>query len=152
MPDGIAVSTQKAVFSALDASSALTALLADHETFDRSGIYDFVPSAAQSGDNTLYPFITIGEDNPQEWGTDTASGAEVTVIVHIWSRSPGWNEAKQIADAVRDALHRQELTTPDKEFIDCEWENDENIRDPDGLTLHVAQQFRLTLDQQGYGD
>lgn len=152
MPDGISTSVQKAIFTALNGSSALTSLLAGHREFSRSAIYDFVPSSAQSGNNSLFPMVTIGEDSPREWGTDTSSGAEVTVVIHIWSRATSWIEAKTIADTIRSALHRQELNTPDHEFIDCEWENDEYIRDPDGHTLHCAMQFRLTLDELGFGD
>ena len=149
---GFAVSIQTAVFNALDGSAELTALLANHEEFSRSGIYGFVPASAQSGNNSLFPLLTIGEDSPNDWSTDTASGTEASVMVHVWSRSPGWSECKKVADAVRDTLHRAELVTPDKAFIGMEWESDEYVRDPDGITLHCAMQFRMIVDQEDFGE
>ena len=149
---GIATAVQTAVFNALNGSTELTGLLASHNRFSRSAIYDRMPQPADSGNNGLFPMLTIGEDNPLDWSTDTASGADVAVNIHIWSRNPGWSEAKEIAGAVYKALHRQELTVPDHELIDCHFESEEMIRDPDGITLHIAAQYRMTIDEAGYGE
>lgn len=149
---GIPESVQDAVFNALNDSAELDGLLAPHNQFSRSAIYDRMPQAADSGNNNLFPMLTIGEDRVNDWSTDTATGGDVAVMVHIWSRSPGWREAKRIAAAVKSALHRQQLVTPDQEFIGCDFESEEMIRDPDGITLHIAAQYRMIVDEEGYGE
>lgn len=142
---------QGAVFDVLDDDYDLTALLASHNEFDRSAIYDFMPQPADAGDNSLFPLITMGEDTATDFSTDTASGAAITVTIHIWSRQPGWKEAKQIEGAVYDVLHRAELELDNHEFIGIDFENSEHIRDPDGKTLHIAMDFRALIDEAGYG-
>lgn len=138
---------QQAVFTALDASTELAALLAEHVDIVGSvGIYDDVPQTADTGDNSRFPYVTIGDDTLADWSTDTSSGAEATVTVHTWTRANGRKQAKDIQGAIYNALHRQELTTPDHTFIGCEFEFAESMMDPDGKTRHGVSRFRLTLD------
>ena len=146
---GMAIATQEAVFRKLDASLVLDNFLARHENFDRAGIYDFVPSSAQSGNNHLFPMVTIGEDQPAELDTDDSVGGDIVVSIHIWSRSPSWFECKRIADAVRDVLQRQTLDVPDHHFIGMDWTDDDYIRDPDGITLQVISRYRLQIERIG---
>ena len=138
---------QQGIYTALINSAPLDALLARHHAIDRAAIYDYVPQPGTSGDDDLYPMVTIGEDNLNDWSTDTESGADASAMVHVWSRSGGWSQPKQVSAAVYDALHRQELTIPDAYLVTCEFEMAENMRDPDGLTLHVAMRFRILVDE-----
>ena len=147
-----ALSAQQVVFMMLNNSQELDGLLAPHSQFQRSGIYDFVPQFADSGDNDHFPLITIGEDSLDEWSTDTSTGADATVDIHIWSRSKGWSEAKQIAKAVFGILNRSEPSATDAEVIGFDWESDECIRDSDGLTLHMVTSYRVLMDQEGFGE
>lgn len=150
--NGIEEAVQKAVFAKLNASSELDGMLARHNKFNRGAIYDYMPQPADSGTDNLFPMITIGEDRPLDWSTDTASGAEVAVVIHIWSRERTWIEAKRIAGAIYRALNRQELAVPDYEFISCDFDSSEQIRDPDGLTLHIVAQYNMIIDETGYGE
>lgn len=143
---------QKAIYLALKNNAALDALLARHHEFGGPGIYGYFPQSADSGDNSLYPFITLGEDNIRDWSTDTASGGEDTVAIHIWSRANGWGGAKNIAGAVYKVLHRAELTLDNHEFIGLDFEASEAIRDPDGETLHMVATYIMILDEAGYGE
>jgi len=152
MSESPANAIQIAVFNALDGSSELDSLLASHVTESRSAIYGVKPQPADTGDNSLFPYVTIGEDNVNDWSTDTASGAQALVNVHVWSRANGWRESKQISGAVYNTLHRAELTVPDHEFINSEWQQDQNIRDADGQTLHIVTSYQITIDEPGYGE
>ena len=143
---GTAVAIQKAVFTALNDSSALASELADHVEFNRAGIYDFMPSSAKSGNNNLFPMITIGEDQPAELDTDDSLGADTVVPIHIWSRSPSWLEAKTISDVVRDVLRRATLSVEDHHFIGMDWTDDDYIRDPDGITLQIVSRYRMQVE------
>lgn len=155
---GLENSVQQAVYSALTGSTALDALLArfydvGNETFlSRAAIYDDVPQIADSGNSSFFPYVSIGDDTVTDWSTDTASGGEVTVTVHSWSRYAGRKEVKQVMEAIYNALHRATLTAPGFEFVGCDFEFSETVLDPDTETRHGIQRFRLLLDESGYGE
>lgn len=144
---GLSLAVQSAVFNALDGSAPLSNLLAPHNVFPRSAIYDRMPQPVDSGNNDLFPLITIGEDGLEDWSTDTSSGGDVVVNVHIWSRSPGWAEAKGVSGAVYDALHRNNLSTPGFDFVHCEFDGERMLRDDDGITLHIHCEYRMRLEE-----
>lgn len=149
---GFSHDIQMAIFDALDNNAALTSLLASHNRAPRSAIYGRMPQPDDSGDNSLFPIITMGEDSVQVWATDTATGADAQVELHIWSRYPGWKEAKEVSGAVFDALHRKDITVPNHELLGIEWQDDEMIRDSDGLTMHLVTTYRVLIDEAGYGE
>lgn len=105
-----------------------------------TGVFDDVPQDYES-----FPYVTIGEAQHAEWGTHTESGQIVTCVIHTWSRQPGRAETKLIQGAIYDALHRATLTDPGAEFIDCQFLMSESFLDPDGLTRHGVQQFKILL-------
>lgn len=130
---------QTAVFSALDSDAALGALV--------TGVYDSAPQANDSGSDTPFPYVTIGEAVHTDWSTDTESGDDVTFTVHSWSRYRGRKEIKQIQGAVYDVLHRANLSVTGYKFVSCDWLQSESFTDTDGLTRHGVQTFRVILDQ-----
>lgn len=145
---GLPNAIQIAVYDALTASADLAALLAEH--VDRPGepaVYDDVPQVADTGRDDVFPFVTLGDDTINDWSTDTTSGGEATITLHVWSRANGRRECKQIQGAIYDALHRQELATPDHTFIGCDFDMAETLLDPDGQTRHGPIRFRLFLDR-----
>lgn len=143
---GLSYSVQSAVFNVLSQDAALSGILAPHNTFTRSAIYDSVPQPNDAGKRVEFPYITIGEDGIEDWSTDTSSGGDAVVNVHVWSRQAGWSEAKLIAAAIYDALHRKELLTPDFDFVHCEFEGERMIRDDDGVTMHIHTEYRMRLE------
>lgn len=97
MANGFALELQKGVRAALIADSGITDLVATR-------IYDEPPQ------NPTFPFIRFGQIEPQAMDTDGSTGADVVLTIQAFSRSTGRVEATQIAEAVREALHRQEET------------------------------------------
>lgn len=152
MSESVENAVQIAVYVALSESAELTGLLADY--IGEPGvpaIYDRVPQSGDTGDRDQFPYIVIGEESPTDWSTDTASGFEVTTTIHSWSRAGGRREIKQVMGAIYNAMHRAELTTPDHEFIGCEFDNSSIVMDPDMITHHGVSEFRITVDEPGYG-
>jgi hypothetical protein len=148
---------QQAIYEKLSQDASVDSLLARYhlpgDGFQAyPAIYDRVPQPADTGDNDLFPMITIGEDTASDWSTDTAVGGEITAVVHVWSRRTGWAQAKSIEAAVRAVLNRSELELQGHEFIGMDWETSTPIRDSDGITLHIAIQFRALVDEEGYGE
>ena len=83
---------QKALKTAVDTATGSTP------------VYDYVLETA-----TL-PYTTVGIDESTDWGTKTWDGQAVTASIEAWSAYQGRKEAKEIIDAVQQAL------TPDAEL------------------------------------
>ena len=98
MADGFLLSLQKGLRAALAADTDVTAIVS-------SRIYDEPPQ------NVSFPYVRFGDITPAAFDTDTIEGALVTVSIEGHSRSPsGRVEAAQMVEAVKAALHRQELS------------------------------------------
>lgn len=123
---------QTAVFEALNGHAALTAL---------ADIYDAVPQGAG------IPYVTIGEDNHNEWDTDNTTGSDCSITIHTWSRGRGRKQAKAIQAEIYAALHRAELSHTGYKFDSCDWESSQSFTDADGLTRHGVQIFRIILER-----
>lgn len=131
-----AVDVQTAVYGALNNDSTLGGLV--------QAVYDFTPQEA-TDDDADFPYVVIGEDTAAPWDTDDILGAEWTVTIHSWSRYRGQKEVKQIMDACYNVLHRASLSVSNFSTITVEWEFSESLLDPDGLTHHGVQRYRLLL-------
>lgn len=128
-------------------------------------IYDNVPQG------TDYPYIVIGDDTTIPWDTDTETGSESTLTLHVWSRYYGRYEVKAIMEAIYTTLHRREgedsqqggltvishsmvingvtVQVPEAHVVLCEHEFSESFLDPDGITRHGVIRFRIVL---GYNE
>lgn len=88
---------QAAVFAALNADTALTALVGD-------GIYDAVPAG-------IVPdiYVRLGSESVREASDSSGGGAVHFLTVSVITISPGFATAKAAAAAVSDALHNAAL-------------------------------------------
>lgn len=128
---------QVALFNKLNVSS-ITSLV--------RGVYDHVPQAADAGDDTQFPYITIGEARVNEFDTDATLGFDATAVIHVWGRQRGRKEVKQIQDQIYQVLHRANLTIIGYHFLSIDQEFAESFVDSDGLTRHGVQQFRVLFE------
>ena len=97
MSNSFALELQKGIRAALVADSGVTALVSTR-------IYDEPPQ------NVTYPFVRFGDIQPRSMDADGTTGAKVTFNVEAYSQTTGRVEATQIAEAVRNALHRSEAS------------------------------------------
>lgn len=111
-------------------------------------VYDDVPMLPSGQPLANFPYVVIGNDTFLSWDNDDRTGAEMTITLHIWSRAAGMKEAKTIAGAIYDRLHRQTFTVADCQFIDCLCEFSEFMTDPDGETRHGIVRYRLTVQSE----
>lgn len=131
---------QKAIFSALTANANIMS--------EVTGVFDHVPQPLDAGDDSQFPYITIGEGVVNEFDTDDFLGFDSRVVVHVWSRQRGRKETKELQSLIYDALHRSQLTITNYHFISCDHEFSDTFVDPDGLTRHGVQSFRVLFDNQ----
>jgi hypothetical protein len=99
-------------------------------------IYDMVPPGA------LFPYISIGEAQSIGRYADCYDASESFLDIHIWSREPNFGEAKTILAQVRLSLHDAPLVLDGHTLELIEFRDARTLRDPDGLTSHVAATFR----------
>jgi len=107
------------------------------------GVYDHVPQAADAGDDSQFPYITIGEARINEFDTDEVLGFDASCVIHVWSRQRGRKQVKQIQDVIYQLLHRANLAIVGYDLITIDQEFAESFVDSDGLTRHGVQQFRV---------
>ena len=123
---------QTAVFAKLSTDNNLTAVLG-------AKVFDDIP------ENTLYPYVQLGEDTAIDYSTKDQTGSEVTVNVDVWSRYRGSLEAKNIMDRIHTLLHDSSLSVTGSNFINMRFEFSDIIRDPDGITRHGVMRFRAIM-------
>lgn len=121
---------QKAVFDALDGYVQLTA-----------PVYDNVPQ--DSG----FPYIVVGEDNINNWDTDSELGVTASVVIHTWSRYRGKKETKELQGHIYDALHRASLAATGYNFVTIDLVSSESFVDADGFTRHGVQTFNAIIER-----
>jgi hypothetical protein len=102
-------------------------------------IFDFVP------DNSAFPFVTIGEMRPGEWGSHTGDGIDGTVVLHVFSQSAGRKEVMTVMNRIYQVLHNIDLQITGFPTICFREESSEVILDPDGKTHHGVLQYRCIL-------
>ena len=140
---------QKAIYGELITASALAALLAKNVNDSTlPAIYDAVPQSKDSGSDIPFPYVVIGDDTMLDWDTDTSVGKEATITIHSWSSYRGRIQVKDIQGAIYDALHLSQIIVDGYDTVLCLSEYSESILDPDGLTRHGVQRFRLIIDKE----
>jgi hypothetical protein len=128
-----ALELQKAIFAALTADAGVTAALGG-----AGKIFDSVPPG------TVYPYVQVGDGSQSiDAGSHSSTGEQTTFMVHTWSSYDGRAQAMGIMGAISDRLHEGSLTISGQVFIYCRKEFSEILKDPDGVTHHGVQRFRV---------
>lgn len=132
MADGT-LELQGAIVARLKSVAAVTALVEQR-------IYDPVPAPAQ------FPYISIGPTDEVAEDADCINGSEITFQIDVWSRAPGFVEARRIANAVRVALTGHTFTLTTNGLVLFEFAGIRVFRDPDGTTSHAVLQFTAFVE------
>jgi hypothetical protein len=110
-------------------------------------LFDTAPYLPEGAPSTSFPYVVMGNDTGVSWDTDDQLGAEITVTLHFWSRAEGFNQVKTIMQAAYDRLNRASLSKTGYTVVDCLHEFSEALNDPDGVTKHGIQRYRLTIQK-----
>ena len=137
----IELEIQKAVYLALSSDSVLNDLLACG--CSKNGVYDHHPQPVDNADDSVFPYLTIGEDVFADFSTDTSIGVSGQVIIHAWSRAHGFSEMKSIQGRVKKILNRADLQVRDAHVITIDFDSSESFKDSDGKTRHGVSAFRI---------
>ncbi len=124
---------QKAVYEALAASAPLMAMI--------TGIFDDV-AAGQA-----FPYLTFASSTHTSDDLLIENGANSTLTLNVWDRSPGFKTTKQIMDRVDAVLHRRALVIEGTQAVSCVLEFSETMRDVDAETRRGVMRFRIVTFQ-----
>ena len=124
---------QQAIYTALTGDPTLMALI--------TGVHDHVPQGA------AFPYVTIGESTARDWGAAGVSGIEATLTLHVWSRTRGHKELKQIMAEVHRILHDADLTVTGHHLVYLRFVFARTTRDSDGATHHGLSRFRALTNE-----
>lgn len=109
-------------------------------------VYDAVPQAVDSGNNSPFPYVTVGDDIISQWDTDTSQGFDAECSVHVWSRYRGRREVKLLQEAIYDALHLHTLAISGWHTVLCLFLTADSFMDADGITRHGVIRFRVVTE------
>ncbi len=126
---------QSAIYSVLSNDAALMALI--------TGVYADIEQPNDSGSSSNFPYVTIGSDNLASWDSKTFFGTEAVCQIDAWSRSNNLLEAKNVGEAIVDALHCQPMTISGASHVLTRQENSVYTKDPDGHTKRGLLTFRV---------
>ena len=110
-------------------------------------LFDTAPYLPEGAPATTFPYVVMGNDTASPFDTDDQVGGVITVTLHFWSRAEGFNQVKTIMQTAYDRLNRASLPKMGYTVLDCLHEFSEAVDDPDGVTKHGIQRYRLTIQK-----
>lgn len=108
-------------------------------------VFDSPPFLPEGQPAETFPYCVIGNDTVRAWDTDDTRGAEITLTLHFWSRAQGFKQVKGLMDQAYGLLNRAVLTKAGYSITDLLFEFSDTLSDPDGMTKHGVQRYRLTI-------
>lgn len=118
------VELQTAVFERLTIFAAVTAIVGQR-------IYDNVPEAPD------FPYISFGASDHYPDDSDCIPCRVETLQIDCWARAQGKKRpARELADAVKAALHEYEVEFPVNGLVEMRVTGVQVMGDPDGITAH----------------
>jgi len=102
-------------------------------------VYDEVPN------NPTFPYISLGDNQVLPDKADCIDGTEIFWQIDGWARDPTFPMAKKISKAVIAAMDDQDISVTGYAVIVCELNTTNYLHDPDGITRHVAINFRFLI-------
>ena len=137
------IDIQRTIYETLLNSSDLSQLLASFTYSNGATVPAVFNDLPQSDDNSVFPCVVIDAQIDNALNTDTTDGFDSTVLIHTWSVQPSNVEVSAIQDVIYSLLHRKKASYISG--ISCELS--EIMRDPDGISRHGVQRFRIFYDK-----
>jgi hypothetical protein len=122
---------QQAIYARLAAHLPLIA--------EVTGIYDAPPQDAR------FPYVVIGEDVVSDASAKAMTATDHRLALHLWTRGPGKQQAKQLMQAVQDALDGNPPAPAGFMLVWLRFLQSTVLTDADGLTQHGILEFRGRL-------
>ncbi len=130
---------------ALDLQGAIHAALTGHSgiltALGGPNVFDDVPQ------RTPFPYVTIGDIETRDWDTQTSTGHEHIVTLHVWSNHHGRKQAQTILAEIDDALDDRNLLLQDHLLVNLHVIFWSALRDLDDQTYHGIVRLRAVTEK-----
>lgn len=129
------VELQTAVYARLAADPDVSALVTGR-------VYDNVPAEPE------FPYISFGPSDHYTDDSDCISSRMETLQIDCWARDHGkMRPARELADAVKAALHEYEVEFPVNGLVEMRVTAVRVIGDPDGRTAHGIVTLQAIIEE-----
>lgn len=133
MSYGVSAALQTAVFQVLSSDAPLGAIIG-------SAIYDAIPAG------TLPPiYVALGEESARDRSDKTGRGAEHLITISVVTDTSGFQQAKQAATAISDALHQVDLTLSRGDLVGMNFFKAAARREGTGALRRIDLTFRARV-------
>jgi len=139
----MSIAIQELIYDTLIESGELGDLLASLTYSNGDSAPCVFNDLPQTDNDNIYPCIVIDAVTSNQNDTDTTNGFDATVMIHTWSISPSNVAVSNIQDVTYSLLHRKK--GGNVSGISCELT--EILRDPDGISRHGVQRFRIFYEK-----
>jgi hypothetical protein len=134
----VQIQTAIAIIAALKADVALSALLTTYAA--SPAVFTHVPQDLES-----YPYVVLYDAGMDSEDNDSYLGFEGTINIHSWSDARDMAVIGNIQKSIYDVLHLAELTMTGYVVPEIHQEFSTILRDPDGITLHGVQRYKILI-------
>ena len=132
------VQTVVAIIAALKADATLAALLTTYAA--SPAVFTHVPQDLES-----YPYVVLFDSGLSDDSNDCNLGFDGVLNIHSWTDQRDMAVIGNIQKAVYDVLNHAELSMTGYSLVELHQEFSTILRDPDGITLHGVQRYRIIL-------
>jgi hypothetical protein len=133
--------TQAALYAKLTGDTTMMNMLATPGVLDMANV----------AETQQFDYITLGDVHEQQSDSFTSRIYVLAYTLHIWTRSSNtqhsFRPAQMILARLITLLHRKALTISDQRHIGTWYLDTVEMLDPDGLTQHLAAQFRIEVEE-----
>lgn len=130
---------------ALDLQVAIHAGLTNHQgtlaALGGPNVFDDVPQ------RTKFPYVTIGDIETRDWDTQTSTGHEHIITLHVWSKHRGRKEVQTIIGEIDGALDDKALPLQDHALVNLHVIFWSALRDLDDHTYHGIIRLRAVTEK-----
>lgn len=108
-----------------------------------SGALD-VPVYGGAPQDAAIPYVDMGEADSIPADVQCRDGVEETITIHVWTKYGSQREAKEIIQAIRGAVHLQNLTVAGRSAALAAVTSTRLFPDADNSSLHGVVSLRVT--------
>lgn len=136
--------TQSAIFTALRNDGSLSSLIGQDSTVQK--VFDHVPQG------TNYPFVVMQINPWEDRGNHTGEGLSAVLTMHVWyqpgagsNTGRGDKQTQLIQKRIDELIHKGQFQISGWRIVCCRRITVDIIPEPDNVTRHGVQQFKLFL-------
>ena len=106
-----------------------------------TGVYDFVP------DNKAFSFVTIGEADWSDRGSQTTEGYTGTITINTWTQARGRATAHAIMAEIDRIIHNASASISGWSSLSLRRDFSTILVEDDAVTFHGVQRFKILIGQ-----